>query len=440
MIREVLDASVIAGVVPLIVEILALSGLCVLLAHQGRPWWRRTVPAVVCAAGVAVAIIGWLVDSVWRPFPDPLPVRVLIWLAVAMFGLGLAAANWHPSLRVGRARRVLVLPAVALVVLLPAMKINAFYGYYPAMRDVLGIQSAEEVDFAQVERPRPVELAAPGRALAETWRPPPGLPPRGVVTTVTIPGAVSGFRARPASIYLPPAYLSARRPTLPVLVLIAGQPGTPQDWLTAGKVPAIVDAFARAHAGLAPIVVMPDATGSRLGNPMCLDSRLGQAETYLAHDVPSWTSEHLQVDPDRRHWAIAGFSYGGTCSLQLAVRAPATYPNFLDISGQQEPTLGSHAETVRAAVDGDESAFRAVNPLDVMAARQFPDTFGIIAVGDRDRDYGPQADRITQATRRAGMQIQPLRVPGMHSWAVATTALQQSLPILSVRLGLLPPS
>jgi len=150
------------------------------------------------------------------------------------------------------------------------------------------------------------------------WRAPPGMPEAGRIAQVVIPGRVSQFGARPAWIYLPPAYLGSPRAVLPVLVLIPGQPGGPEDWLLAGRLAGIVDAFAAAHHGLAPVVAVPDVTGSVFGNPLCMDSRLGRTETYLATEVPEWVASNLQVDPQRR--AIGGFSFGGTCALQLAVR------------------------------------------------------------------------------------------------------------------------
>ena len=110
----------------------------------------------------------------------------------------------------------------------------------------------------------------------------PGLQGRGKVTSAPIPAPASGFTARIGKIYLPPAYFADPRPRLPVLVLLAGQPGTPQDWLSAGKLARIMDRFAADHHGLAPVVVVADDTGSRFGNPLCLDSRRGEADTYLA--------------------------------------------------------------------------------------------------------------------------------------------------------------
>ena len=111
---------------------------------------------------------------------------------------------------------------------------------------------------------------------------------------------------------MPPAYLTTPRAELPVLVLLSGQPGTPEDWLNGGHLVATMDDWAARHGGLAPVVVLADGTGGPLANPLCLDSQIAQVQTYLAVDVPAWVRSTLQVQQDPRQWAVGGFSYGGT--------------------------------------------------------------------------------------------------------------------------------
>ena len=188
---------------------------------------------------------------------------------------------------------------------------------------------------------------------------------------VDIPPTRSGFAARAAWVYLPPAWFAADRPLLPVLMLIGGQPGGPRDWLDGGRLAQRMDAWAAAHGGLAPVVVMPDALGGPVADPMCLDSALGRTDTYLSQDVPAWVTSTLHVDPDHTHWAVGGFSFGGTCALQLAVGHPDLFPTFFDASGQQGPTLGDAAKTVAVAFHGDEAAYAAHDPLTVLRSRQW---------------------------------------------------------------------
>jgi S-formylglutathione hydrolase FrmB len=222
-----------------------------------------------------------------------------------------------------------------------------------------------------------------------------------------------------------------------VLVLIPGQPGGPEDWLLAGRLARVMDAFAAAHDGLAPVVVVPDVTGSPVGNSLCMDSRLGAAETYLAEDVPAWAAANLQVDVT--HLAIGGFSFGGTCALQLAVRRPEVYPTFLDVSGQAEPTLGDPALTVQTAFGGDVAAFRRVNPLDELSSMHLPGTAGTIAVGRDDPVFRPQAEQVAIASRAAGITVALEEFPGGHSWATASAALTTALPWISGRARIVDP-
>jgi enterochelin esterase-like enzyme len=247
---------------------------------------------------------------------------------------------------------------------------------------------------------------------------------------------VSRFPARDARIYLPPAYFTDPRPVLPVLVLLAGQPGTTEDWLVGGRLTRIMDAYAADHRGLAPVVVLADGTGRRLANPLCADSRLGNAATYLAVDVPNWVRTHLQVNPDPRGWAVGGLSYGGTCALQLATTRPEVYPTFLDLSGQAEPTLGDRTTTIRKAFDGDADAFARNNPADLLARHRYPDSAGAFVVGLGDTESRAAIERLADAARAAGMDVHLTELPGGHTFAVWSAGLEKELPWLGHRLGL----
>jgi S-formylglutathione hydrolase FrmB len=328
--------------------------------------------------------------------------------------------------------------AVLVVVVTAAMQVNAYFGAFPTVRVALGLPVADQVAFVSVPSTvsRPT-LPVPGRPMADAWRPPGALRATGAVVEVWIPPLRSKFRVtRNAYLYLPPAYWAPNRPLLPVLLLLHGQPGAPRDWLGGGGLARMMDGFAARHHGLAPVVVLPDATGSVLGNPLCLDSRLGNAETYLADDVPDWVRAHLQVDHDTRRWAVAGMSYGGTCALQLALRRPTLFPSFVDISGQAEPTLGSRTRTVAAAFGGDMARFRAVNPADELAHRRFPRSAGMFAVGRADHTYRPQQRAMWAAARRSGVAAEWLDVDGTHNWGAWSGGLTGSLPWLGARMGL----
>jgi S-formylglutathione hydrolase FrmB len=417
-----LDSPLIAGPLPTAIVVAGAIGGVVLLARRDRRWWTRTVP-ISAAIGVLGALVTAGALALVPLFPDALPPRVLIWIGVGVAAVAAAIG------RIAGGRRVVVAVVAAVLVLsVCAVKVNAFYGYRTTLAGVLGLPAANEVAFDSLVRSEAIVPIA-------GWQPPPDMPRSGRIARADVPGVASGFAARPAWVYLPPAYLASSRPLLPVLVLVPGQPGGPDDWLLAGRLTAVLDHYAADHAGIAPVVVVPDATGASLANPLCLDSRLGRAETYLTVDVPAWLDSHLQVAPDR---AVGGFSFGGTCALQLAVRRPDVYPTFLDVSGQAEPTLGDHARTVAATFGGDETAFRAVTPLVGLATHHFLGSAGILTVGADDPVYRPQAEQVVAAARAAGMDVTLSVHPGGHTWALAGDGLAEFLPLMARRTGLLP--
>lgn len=426
--------SLVSGPLPVVVAVCGIAGAGWLLAGRRRWFLRWALPGSIVGAVVATLILWVVVEKAWKPFPDPIETAVYVWIGVGLWAVLLVV----PRAFTVRKRTVPITVVAALaVVLAVAVQINLVFYAYPTVGTALGLPDPDRIDFAEV--PPPTDPVVTGKPLEDAWAPqtPPDLPASGRYTTAPVPGPASGFEARDAVVYLPPAYFADPRPLLPVLVMLAGQPGSPEDWLKGGKLAMTMDAFAREHHGLAPIVVVPDGTGSQLANPLCLDSKLGKVATYLAVDVPAWIKTHLQVDPDPRAWAVGGLSYGGTCSLQLATNHPEVYPTFLDLSGQEEPTLGDRQRTVDQAFGGDEAAFVAVNPLDLMKSRRYPDTAGIIVVGTRDDAYRGGARKVFAAARDAGMDVQYVEVPGSHSFAVWSAGLRDEMDWLAERMGLI---
>jgi S-formylglutathione hydrolase FrmB len=425
--RGVLAAAVFVGLAFLLV------------VRRDRRWWTRRVPLAVVAAFALLGLAEAYLD-IAKPWPDSLSLGVLAWIWAGFLALTLLAVGWH---RRHWWVRVLACVAATGVVLGAADGVNADFGEFSTLAAALQLPPPDQVSASSVLGQGGAPGPATGgplahRALSITWHAPKGLRSHGVVFEVPIPGVRSHFHARPAWIYLPPAYLTPERPRLPVLELIGGQPGTSRAWLDGGRIEQRLDAWAQAHGGLAPIAVMPDALGSTFANPLCLNSRLGQADTYLAQDVPNWVTTHLHVDPNHAHWVVGGMSFGGTCALQLALAHPTLFPTLFDAAGQDEPTLGSRARTIAAAFGGNAAAFTAVDPLHELAVHRYPRTAGIFVVGSGDRLYRPEEAVVVAAARRSGMHVISQIRPGGHLWAVGSGALSADLSWIAARMGILP--
>jgi S-formylglutathione hydrolase FrmB len=342
-------------------------------------------------------------------------------LALTLVAVGLAV-------RVAR-RVVSVVPAVVLVLALVAVDVaaavNASYRYLPTLGVALGLGGADDIRDAYADRAR-------GR-----------VPEAGLLVSATLPGTRSGFAARDAVVYLPPAWFGADRPELPVLVLLHGAPGAPSDWTDGGRAAATLDAFAGQHGGRAPVVVMPDVNGTFTGDTECVDSPAGDAETYLTADVPGAVQKQFSTRPPGRQWAVAGLSEGGMCALLLTLRHPTLFGTFGDFSGLLGPRAGETDDGVPATVaqyfGGSQQEFDAHDPPTLLGARRFPGTGGWFEVGGADTDPAAAAAQLAQQARQAGVETCLVVHDGLgHSFAVWSAALRDSLPWMAARLGLVP--
>jgi len=395
------------------------------------PWRRGTlVNGATAVAGALTGLVAsWLVSDVWNVFGLPLTAMTRMWVAAAFAGVFLAAVNLH---RTCWWRKLIATLFVPLITVAAAAGINADYGAYRNLNDAFG---TVPVAALTASRPSP-RAAAMDAQLGQHWVAPVGMPAHGTVGTVTIPGATSHFAARQAIIYLPPAALVPDPPTLPVVMLFAGQPGAPSDVFTSGQVAATYDAYAAAHNGLAPIVVAADQLGAPLQNPMCVDSPIGNVATYLTVDVPAWLHKHFRVADGPRYWAVGGYSEGGTCAVQFGSGHPELFGSFVSAVPELQPTIGP--DTVAKGFGGSAATYRAAQPLTMMSAHApYRDTFAIIGTGVRDVVFTQYARELSAASRRAGITTQLMIAQGSgHDWNTVRFVYARALPQLADRMGL----
>ena len=328
--------------------------------------------------------------------------------------------------------------AILSFVLAGYLGINADFGMDRTVADVVGISTRTTVALPVVTpKPTPTQTLLAGGALWANWHPPAGMPTVGSQAQVTIPGTVSGFTARPAGLYLPPAALTTNPPALPLVIMMMGQPGNPDPSFSA----AILDQFAAGHDGLAPIVLVADQIGNPAVDTLCLDTqRHGNSETYLTQDVVAWARTHLHVLQDPAHWTIAGYSNGGECALSFGVKYPQIWGNVLDISGEEYPGADRPGPTLTSDFGGSRTAYEAVKPLNQLAAHTYSDTVAIFTVGSNDGLYRTQAKTVYAATTAAGWKTTYFEVlNGGHVLGALNGGLQEGYTVLYPRLGLSEP-
>ncbi|MEF2975804.1 alpha/beta hydrolase [Subtercola sp. YIM 133946] len=430
--------SIVAGAFVVIVYAVAAVLVVVELAVRPGPRWSRRRWSVTSAiALLGGAVIGWLtalvVTSGLNLFGVDLSVVALAWVSIG-FGLmavcvcSLVAARWW--------RRVLSALAIVVIAAATAMSLNIDIGTYPTVDALLGISPFADSPLGTLAKAGPPPPA--GQTIAAAWNAPADMPATGRVSEVEIPGTASGFVARPALVYLPPAALTAHPPGLPVVITMSGQPGQPSDPLVSAHLIETLDAYAHAHHGLAPIVVAPDQLGAPDDNPMCVDGPLGNSATYLTVDVVDWISATLPVAPGPAGWGIAGFSQGGTCSIQLGGGHPQLFGSILDVSGELVPSLGDESTTVEQGFAGNSAAYLDAQPLTILKKHTpYAGTFAVFSVGQNDDMYGPYALTVSQAARDAGMTVTYFEAPGSaHDYTTATYAFARGFGLLADHFGL----
>ena len=409
-----------------------LSALSVLyLAARRAPRWWALAPGALAAGGLTGALVLWVVEKPVDMFGTPLGWSTRAWVVACFAVLGLVSVNLR---RTTLRRKAVSLAGAITVVLTTVLGVNAIYGLNPTVGAVLGLTADRPVTLPAVAR---ANLSAPSASPAplwQNWHAPSGTPTHGTIGTAVIPGTVSGFAARPAGIYLPPAALTTNPPALPLVVLLMGQPGNPDPH----SIAATLDRYAAVNHGLAPIVIVADQLGSPTVDTLCLDTaRYGHVATYVNTDVVAWARTHLNIRTDRASWTIAGYSNGGQCAISFAASHPELWGNVLDISGEEYPGAEHASRTLTEIFAGNQAAYDAHKPVAILSHHHYPDTTAIFTVSTDDTSYIPGVKRVAAAASAAGMNVTLHEIlNGGHGAGALDGGLEKGFRVLYPRLGL----
>ncbi len=195
---------------------------------------------------------------------------------------------------------------------------------------------------------------------------------QGYTLRVAIPGKASHI-TRQVYIYLPPQYFQKRyaKYRFPVIELIHGQPGLPQDWINVVGIQETLNQLVKQGQASPAVLVMPDANGGNSISLQCLNQVGGPQDlTYLSQDVPDMVGHMLRVMPPGSAWGVAGYSEGGFCAANMALRNRYRYGYAASLSGYFTPYKNKLGNSTRL-VDpfGGNNALRVQNtPIDEVRA------------------------------------------------------------------------
>jgi enterochelin esterase-like enzyme len=339
-------------------------------------------------------------------------------------------------------KKLIILSSVAVVVslLFSLLIINNYYRFYPTFGEIFGITDVaalkDNLNSVTVNYKVPInQQLYNSKSIQSSLENLPGPSTNGQIYQINMPGTVSKFNPRAEYVYVPAIYKSPINISLPVIVLTAGVPGIPENWVGLG-LQNIMDQFAKSHDGITPLVFVADSTGTISNDTECVNSPRGNVETYLSVDVPNYIRHHFRVDDSPKNWAIGGLSMGGMCAIMLTLRHPNVYNYFIDLGGEAGPEVGSQQQTIDALFGGSEQNWAAHQPLMLLANHKYPNIGGFFGDGAQDNiSVVNGISELNAASQKAGIDSVSETVNGAHTFNVWAETYKDSLPWISNRIG-----
>lgn len=384
-------------------------------------------------AGSTVIVSGFALLVVKQAFPaDKMPPN--LWFMVLPFSLSMTLLGICIWLKRFKLSAVIAAPTMLLGLLVSLLLVNSYYHYYPTIGSLFG--KADTGQTTTIEYPNKTKVAAAASIEGQLYDS--NIPTAGRISSIQIPGTVSKFKPRTAYVYEPAVNLANSNPNvdLPVVVLMAGIPGNPADWVNAGGLATTMDTFAAKHHGVTPYVVVVDNIGSVANDTECVDSPRGNVETYLSVDVPNYIKTHYSVSHTPSQWAIGGLSIGGMCGIMITLRHTDVYHYFLDFGGEVGPEAGSKQKTIATLFNGSETAWQEHQPEWLLANRKYKGIGGFFAVGQSDKaSLVSGITRLHEQAQAVGLETVLQMVGGQHTFNVWQQSYKDALPWISNRLG-----
>jgi enterochelin esterase-like enzyme len=223
---------------------------------------------------------------------------------------------------------IAIVVAQVLAVATVGVWANTTFGFYDSWSDLLGRSQQGSL------------YAEPNGSLPQAGG-------EGRVVTLTVNGRASGGSGI-VLVWLPPQYdqPAFKKTRFPVLMMLPGQPGTPEGVFSQFQFAQQATQAIRSGAVKPFVAVFPPLMIDPPGDTECTNVPHGpQAETWLATDVRSAVLQHVRVTPHGTQWSVAGWSTGGFCAAKLLLRHRDEFNAAASLGGyftaESDPTTGN---------------------------------------------------------------------------------------------------
>jgi S-formylglutathione hydrolase FrmB len=211
-------------------------------------------------------------------------------------------------------------------------------------------------------------------------------PAGGQVLRGTFPGT-----ERPGYVYLPPGFNEAMR--YPVVYLLHGMRGSPEEYIAATQLPVFADTEITAGRLRPFIAVIPAAGASNEYD----GEWAGRWESALVERIVPWIDAWLPTQPTAAGRVIAGLSAGGFGAVDIGLRHPSLFGTIESWGGYFTPVLDGpfkHATRDALAAHDPTRLVVADRPLLMEARTRF-----FVSTGPPHSRWAPPSATIDYAGR-----------------------------------------
>jgi len=260
-------------------------------------------------------------------------------------------------------------------------------------------------------------------AVLATSRPWQGWVPggRGSVSTMAFPAPWTGGSATQLriAIYLPPGYASSTHRD-PVIYEAPFDLGS--GWSKSVAITSILDELIDAGRMPPTIAVFIPEKGGPFADAECANSADGREwmDRFIVSTVVPWVDREFRTIPSPAARAVMGFSQGGFCAAELALRHPDLFANAIAFSGYYQAGIRTGQTAEAAVVYGSDPAARTSSSPDILVGR-LPSgvahtLFFELNAKPSEPFYGSQYVEFSSLLHAAGVPVALFPSASGHAW------------------------
>jgi len=224
--------------------------------------------------------------------------------------------------------------------------------------------------------------------------------------------------SRTYGVSLPPGYDENLTQHYPVIFLLHGGHGNPQDWFA--KKGGALNTLQKLYvSGKLPpsIVITPDGNDNRgsspYWDPQYIDGPHGKVSTALGHELVKVVKDRYRTIPNPDFWAIGGLSSGGWGAMNVGLHNLNNFSILFSHSGYFKDSSGPQNSPI--------TYIKTITPQITKRLRVYLDS------GKLDTEDLAQAQQFSQVLRQQRVYNMFREFPGSHTWNYWREHLADSL-------------